>query len=82
MEQSLKQVNLSRTLSMESNSFRPPQPGTYQQYVTSSKLYTIRIPDGVSDTDAGPIVRGGATVWKSIKFFIILFQSATMASRM
>ncbi len=30
--------------------------GTYQQYLTSPAIYTSRIPDGVEDAVAGPIM--------------------------
>lgn len=41
--------------------------GSYTQYVLSPARYTTRIPDGVSDLVAGPIMCSGATIWAAIK---------------
>ncbi|RDW67626.1 GroES-like protein [Coleophoma cylindrospora] len=40
--------------------------GTYQQYITSPARYTTRIPDGVDDFTAGPIMCSGSTIYRSI----------------
>ncbi|KAK7708700.1 hypothetical protein SLS57_008916 [Botryosphaeria dothidea] len=42
-------------------------PGTYQQYITAPARYTTRIPDGVSDYIAGPLMCGGLTAYGSLK---------------
>jgi propanol-preferring alcohol dehydrogenase len=49
------------------------QNGSYAQYVLSPARYTTRIPEGVSDLVAGPIMCSGATVWSALK------KSGTMA---
>ena len=36
--------------------------GTYQQYITSLARYTSRIPDGVSDQIAGPLMYSASTM--------------------
>lgn len=41
--------------------------GTYQQYITAPARYTTRIPDGVSDYIAGPLMCGGLTAYGSLK---------------
>ena len=41
-------------------------PGTYQQYITSPAKYTTRIPEGVDDFTAGPIMCSGSTIYKSL----------------
>lgn len=40
--------------------------GTYQQYITSPANYTSRIPDGVDDATAGPIMCSGSTIYSSV----------------
>lgn len=42
-------------------------PGSYQQYVLSPARYTQRIPDGVDDFVAGPIMCSGSTIYCSLK---------------
>lgn len=42
-------------------------PGSYQQYVLSPARYTSRIPDGVDDFVAGPIMCSGSTIYCSLK---------------
>ncbi|KAF2692043.1 GroES-like protein [Lentithecium fluviatile CBS 122367] len=42
-------------------------PGSYQQYVLSPARYTQRIPEGVDDFIAGPIMCSGSTIYCSIK---------------
>ncbi|CAG9982242.1 unnamed protein product [Clonostachys byssicola] len=41
-------------------------PGTYQQYIVSPARYTSRIPDGVDDFSAGPIMCSGSTMYRSL----------------
>jgi len=41
--------------------------GTYQQYVVSPARYTTRIPDGVDDFIAGPIMCSASTIIRSIE---------------
>jgi alcohol dehydrogenase, propanol-preferring len=41
-------------------------PGTYQQYIVSPAKYTTRIPDGVDDFCAGPIMCSGSTIYRSV----------------
>jgi propanol-preferring alcohol dehydrogenase len=41
-------------------------PGTYQQYLTSPAIYTSRIPDGVSDEVAGPIMCSASTMHRCL----------------
>ncbi|KAK4983654.1 hypothetical protein LTR50_007083 [Elasticomyces elasticus] len=40
--------------------------GTYQQYILSPANYTTRIPDGVDDFYAGPIMCSGSTIYRSL----------------
>jgi propanol-preferring alcohol dehydrogenase len=40
--------------------------GTYQQYIVSPARYTTRIPDGVDDFCAGPIMCSGSTIYRSV----------------
>lgn len=40
--------------------------GTYQQYLTSPAIYTSRIPDGVSDEMAGPIMCSASTMHRAL----------------
>ncbi|KAH7078276.1 chaperonin 10-like protein [Paraphoma chrysanthemicola] len=42
-------------------------PGSYQQYLLSPARYTQRIPDGVDDFVAGPIMCSGSTIYCSLK---------------
>jgi propanol-preferring alcohol dehydrogenase len=42
-------------------------PGTFQQYAISDGRYTSRIPDGVKDEEAGPIMCGGVTAYTACK---------------
>lgn len=42
-------------------------PGSYQQYVLSPARYTSRIPEGVDDFTAGPIMCSGSTIYCSLK---------------
>jgi propanol-preferring alcohol dehydrogenase len=42
-------------------------PGTFQQYALSDGRYTTRIPDGVSDEEAAPIMCGGVTAYSACK---------------
>lgn len=42
-------------------------PGSYQQYVLSPARYTSRIPEGVDDFSAGPIMCSGSTIYCSLK---------------
>lgn len=42
-------------------------PGSYQQYVLSPARYTSRIPEGVNDFVAGPIMCSGSTIYCSLK---------------
>jgi propanol-preferring alcohol dehydrogenase len=42
-------------------------PGSYQQYVLSPARYTSRIPEGVDDFVAGPIMCSGSTIYCSLK---------------
>lgn len=41
--------------------------GTFQQYAISDGRYTTRIPEGVSDEEAGPIMCGGVTAYVACK---------------
>ncbi len=41
--------------------------GTFQQYALSDGKYTTRIPDGVADEEAGPIMCGGVTAYTACK---------------
>jgi propanol-preferring alcohol dehydrogenase len=42
-------------------------PGTFQQYAISDGRYASRIPDGVKDEEAGPIMCGGVTAYTACK---------------
>ncbi|PYH42334.1 zinc-dependent alcohol dehydrogenase [Aspergillus saccharolyticus JOP 1030-1] len=42
-------------------------PGTFQEYCVADGRYTSKIPDGVSDEDAGPIMCGGVTAYVACK---------------
>jgi len=41
-------------------------PGTYQQYLVSPAIYTSRIPDGVPDEVAGPIMCSASTMHRGL----------------
>lgn len=41
-------------------------PGTYQQYLVSPAIYTTRIPDGVPDEVAGPIMCSASTMHRGL----------------
>ena len=40
--------------------------GTYRQYLTSPAIYTSRIPDGVEDAVAGPIMCSASTMHRAL----------------
>ena len=42
-------------------------PGTFQQYVVTDARYATRLPEGVSDEEAGPIMCGGVTGYVACK---------------
>lgn len=42
------------------------RPGTYQQYIASPANYTSRIPDGVPDEVAGPIMCSASTMHRAL----------------
>lgn len=42
-------------------------PGTFQEYCLADGRYTSRLPDGVSDEEAGPIMCGGVTAYTACK---------------
>jgi len=42
-------------------------PGTFQQYVVTDGRYCTRIPEGVTDEEAGPIMCGGVTAYTACK---------------
>jgi propanol-preferring alcohol dehydrogenase len=42
-------------------------PGTFQEYCVVDGRYTSKIPDGVSDEEAGPIMCGGVTAYTACK---------------
>jgi alcohol dehydrogenase, propanol-preferring len=54
--QCAKQVNSGYTI-----------PGTFQQYAVTDARYCTRIPDGVKDEEAGPIMCGGVTAYVACK---------------
>ena len=41
-------------------------PGTYTQYLVSPAIYTSRIPDGVPDEVAGPIMCSASTMHRGL----------------
>jgi len=43
------------------------KPGTYQEYIVSPAVYTSRIPDGVPDDIAGPIMCSASTMHRALK---------------
>ncbi|OOF95365.1 hypothetical protein ASPCADRAFT_147576 [Aspergillus carbonarius ITEM 5010] len=42
-------------------------PGTFQEYCLADGRYASRIPDGVTDEEAGPMMCGGVTVYVACK---------------
>lgn len=42
-------------------------PGTFQEYVVTDGRYATRIPEGVRDEEAGPIMCGGVTAYTACK---------------
>lgn len=42
-------------------------PGTFQQYCLTDGRYATRLPDGVKDEEAGPIMCGGVTAYVAMK---------------
>lgn len=42
-------------------------PGTFQEYVLTDGRYATRIPEGVQDEEAGPIMCGGVTAYVGLK---------------
>jgi propanol-preferring alcohol dehydrogenase len=42
-------------------------PGTFQEYCVADGRYTSKIPDGVSDEEAAPILCGGVTAYTACK---------------
>ncbi|KAK6434889.1 hypothetical protein LTR95_008927 [Oleoguttula sp. CCFEE 5521] len=42
-------------------------PGTFQEYVVTDEKYATRIPEGVSDEEAGPIMCAGVTSYAALK---------------
>ncbi|KAL1962713.1 hypothetical protein VTN77DRAFT_9257 [Rasamsonia byssochlamydoides] len=42
-------------------------PGTFQEYCLADGTYASRIPDGVKDEEAGPIMCGGVTAYAALK---------------
>ncbi|KAK5082252.1 hypothetical protein LTR05_007396 [Lithohypha guttulata] len=42
------------------------RPGTYQQYVIGAAEHVVKIPDGVPDDVAAPIMCSGATIYRGI----------------
>ena len=42
-------------------------PGTFQEYVLTDGRYCTRIPEGVQDEEAGPIMCGGVTAYTACK---------------
>lgn len=42
-------------------------PGTFQEYCLADGRYTSKLPDGVSDEEAGPIMCGGVTAYVACK---------------
>lgn len=41
--------------------------GTFAEYAIADSSYMVRLPDGVSDADAAPILCAGVTVYKALK---------------
>lgn len=46
-------------------------PGTFQEYCLVDGRYTSKIPDGVSDEEAGPIMCGGVTAYTACKRYVL-----------
>ena len=42
-------------------------PGTFQEYVATDARYANRLPEGVKDEEAGPIMCGGVTAYTALK---------------
>lgn len=42
-------------------------PGTFQQYVATDARFALRIPDGVSDEEAAPLLCSGLTIYVATK---------------
>jgi propanol-preferring alcohol dehydrogenase len=42
-------------------------PGTFAEYVATNARYATRIPEGVKDEEAGPIMCGGVTAYTALK---------------
>jgi len=42
-------------------------PGTFQEYCVTQANYATRLPDGVSDEEAGPLMCGGVTAYTACK---------------
>ena len=47
-------------------------PGTFQEYVIADGRYTSKLPDGVKDEEAGPIMCGGVTAYTACKRYGVL----------
>jgi len=45
--------------------------GTFQQYAVTSAQYATKIPDGVLDEEAGPIMCGGVTAYTALKRSVV-----------
>lgn len=45
-------------------------PGTFQEYVIAPSNYASKIPDGVLDEEAGPIMCGGVTAYVACKRYV------------
>ncbi|KAF2093390.1 GroES-like protein [Rhizodiscina lignyota] len=43
------------------------EPGTFQEYVATDAYYASRIPDGVKDEEAGPVMCGGLTAYMACR---------------
>lgn len=42
-------------------------PGTFQQYVATDARFALRLPDGVSDEEAAPLLCSGLTIYTATK---------------
>ena len=47
-------------------------PGTYQQYVLGWTDHVVRIPDGVEDVVAAPIMCAGATIYRGVSITVVI----------
>ena len=47
-------------------------PGTFQEYVIADGRYTTKLPDGVLDEEAGPIMCGGVTAYSACKRLVLV----------